>query len=184
MIGRRPSLPASAGFSQTPPALTAEAFQADLEGRVVAAVERSGLAEACARAEASTLRFIVPGDPQPKQRARRGRTRDGSEHWYTPDATSNYRDLVRMHALAALQRKAVRGDRWPDVRSLTPRFAGSLCIFVATDTGDGDNFEKSLYDALQGVLFRNDKQVRAGRWSIAIDRANPRIEVEIQVIGG
>lgn len=45
---------------------------------------------------------------------------------------------------------------------------------------DLDNVCKPLFDALQGVCYRNDSQVCRIELVKAIDRANPRIELELE----
>ena len=40
-----------------------------------------------------------------------------------------------------------------------------------------------LLDVLQGVVFRNDRQCREQHLYHAIDKANPRSEIVVQVIG-
>ena len=43
--------------------------------------------------------------------------------------------------------------------------------------GDLANREKCVEDAMQGVLYENDRQIKAKHTEWILDRANPRIEV-------
>lgn len=45
---------------------------------------------------------------------------------------------------------------------------------------DADNAQGSIYDALQGIAYVNDKQIRRGAFAIVEDTGEPdRIQVEI-----
>lgn len=65
-------------------------------------------------------------------------------------------------------------------RDCTP-FNGAVALTVVlyrpTRTGDIDNYSKLLLDALQGVIYDNDKQVCDLRNIKAHDKHNPRVEV-------
>ncbi|KKM24535.1 hypothetical protein LCGC14_1604140 [marine sediment metagenome] len=43
--------------------------------------------------------------------------------------------------------------------------------------GDLANREKCVEDAMQGVLYENDRQIKAKHTEWILDRANPRVEV-------
>lgn len=45
--------------------------------------------------------------------------------------------------------------------------------------GDLHNYEKVLFDSLQGVAYRNDSQIRRSTMELREDRLNPRVEVMI-----
>lgn len=47
---------------------------------------------------------------------------------------------------------------------------------------DLDNIEKSILDGMNGVLFRDDRQVRATSKRGHLDRINPRVEVRVELI--
>ena len=46
--------------------------------------------------------------------------------------------------------------------------------------GDLANREKCVEDALQGVLYENDRQIKAKHTEWRLDRANPRVEVWVE----
>lgn len=60
---------------------------------------------------------------------------------------------------------------------LTGPLVARITIYYATERPDLD--ESLVLDALQGRVYRNDRQVREKHVYHAIDRANPRAEVEI-----
>lgn len=48
--------------------------------------------------------------------------------------------------------------------------------------GDLDGYQKVLQDALQGVAYRNDSQIRRYEAELHEDRARPRVEVTVSQI--
>lgn len=104
------------------------------------------------------LRFLVPGRPVPKERARMGWTRRRFRRvWYTPEATREYARKAATYANQA------RGDweychglRWPH----DARYALTLTIYTrGLRRPDTDNVLKNVKDALQGVLWDNDRHI-------------------------
>jgi crossover junction endodeoxyribonuclease RusA len=109
------------------------------------------------------MHFIIPGPPVPKGRPRLGHGR----RIYTPPKTANYEAWVRVYALQA----KVRPVEGP--------------VYMALDfylenrrTKDLDNLAKAILDALNGVAYRDDNQVKEVRMRKRLDRDNPRTEVE------
>ena len=95
-----------------------------------------------------------------------------STGWYRTKQADNYRAMV-----ARLCR----------VAKVKPIDKGAVCvtlvIFRGLDRngkmqrGDLDNYQKVLFDALQGFVFRNDSQVRRMLCELRDDRQNPRVEL-------
>lgn len=57
------------------------------------------------------------------------------------------------------------------------------CVFYLPSwRSDADNRIKPLLDALQGVAYENDRQVKAGSWLALVDPERPRAVVSIEVI--
>jgi len=52
-------------------------------------------------------------------------------------------------------------------------------VYRERQAGDLDNRLKVLFDAMQGVFFKDDAQVREIHAYLAEDRHNPRVEVEV-----
>jgi Holliday junction resolvase RusA-like endonuclease len=108
-----------------------------------------------------SIRFVVPGRPVPKARARVPK----NGHAFTPTRTRDYEKKVALCALAKRGGKDhmiegpvalvlfIREDRvevWVE-----PDTAGEAKIMK----WDADNVLKACLDGLQGVLFKNDRQV-------------------------
>lgn len=122
----------------------------------------------------TALAFTVLGNPQPKERARRGKSKSGKVVWYTPKRTVDYEAAVRNVARLAVPRG------WP----MTAAYSLTVTAWLPDGRHrDGDNILKAVGDALQGVLYDNDRRVVE---SIArrggIDRENPRTVVEVAVM--
>ncbi len=106
----------------------------------------------------------VPGNPVPKERPRvvNGRA-------YTPKRTREAEAVVRLHA-----------------RHL-PCLAGpvrlSLAFYRANAVPcDLDNLAKLVSDALNGQAFADDRQIVVLSALKAIDRENPRTEIELEEV--
>lgn len=125
------------------------------------------------RAPAVSVQFTVPGMPQGKERARRGK----GGRWYTPKATRAYEQNVGKAFLAASVGKS-------DGRYLAlfdrPVSLTATAYFPDARRRDGDNVLKAVQDGLKGVAYQDDSQIKVATVAAAIDRANPRTEVEVR----
>jgi Holliday junction resolvase RusA-like endonuclease len=113
-----------------------------------------------------TVQFIVPGEPQPQERARRG----ARGRWYTPSATKDYQERVRW---AWRQSRAASFGEAPITMSVQFHFARPRSHFgsgrnahtlkasalTAIPVGDIDNMLKSVFDGLQSLAFVDDRQI-------------------------
>ncbi len=150
--------------------------------------------------------FTIPGKPVPKARVRFDRR---SGRAYTPFKSRAYEKRVAAEAYSAsrwdrdLEAKTMtRRDDWPEksscARERSTRRAGKSsrcrCAWCASAveldlriylpdrrTRDIDNIAKSLLDGMNGVLFRDDRQVCATAITKELDRANPRVEVVVRL---
>lgn len=114
------------------------------------------------------ISFIVPGVPIPKGRAR-AFVRNGVVIHVTPEKTASYENLVKVKALEAMQgQQPIEGPVCLELTLLfTPpaswskkKTADALCGFVfPTSKPDIDNVLKGICDAMNEVVFRDDKQV-------------------------
>ena len=116
------------------------------------------------------ITFIVPGRPIPYVRmTRRGKYVTDGKHGERVQAYLNY------HAWVAVIAKAA-GVPWLE---------GELGIAVYTRLktkrggGDSSNYRKAIEDALQGICFKNDKQITFGVDTVT--RGCPQDEVEIRL---
>ena len=63
---------------------------------------------------------------------------------------------------------------------LTGRLRARITLFYASERPDLD--ESIVLDAMQGKIYKNDRQVREKHVFHAIDKLNPRAEIEIEEI--
>ena len=108
---------------------------------------------------------MVPGPPVPCEWARKGR-----HGWYTPDATTGYRERiiaawvadgrpslgdapVTVSAVFYVPRPASHFGTGRNARVVRPSRAGAL------PPGDVDNYVKTVLDALNGLAWADDAQV-------------------------
>lgn len=115
------------------------------------------------------LHIVVPGPPQPKERARLG----PNGRWYTPAKTKRYEKAVR----GMMQLVAPRG--WPTDATYE--------VVVWAYFGDGrardaDNVLKACLDAGNECLWRDDSQVIDTVAKRRIDRERPRTEITVTVL--
>lgn len=84
-----------------------------------------------------------------------------------------------MVALAA----RTHSPRWP-WQDKNARYGISVRVYRSRDAGDLDNYEKAIQDALNGVLWHDDSQVRrrgeGGIW--ACEKGAERIEVDVWML--
>lgn len=59
----------------------------------------------------------------------------------------------------------------------------TINLYRPKKTGDLDNFLKVSIDALKGVCFNDDKQVRKITAEMFDDKSNPRVEITIKQYG-
>lgn len=116
------------------------------------------------------ISFVVPGRPQGKGRPR-FTTRGGHARTYTPEATASYENLVKITAMQALVdlpewskdgQFALRIEAYFAVPKSKPKAYRDMAlndIIQPTTKPDMDNIIKSICDALNGVLWHDDKQV-------------------------
>lgn len=109
--------------------------------------------------------FEIPGKAVGKGRPRF--TKNG--HTYTPDATRSYEDLVKVCYTIATDREpptdkavAVYITVWMvPAKSLSKKKKAELTERPPMNKPDVDNIAKIVLDALNGVAWKDDKQVTA-----------------------
>lgn len=131
-------------------------------------------------ADPTVLKFVVPGEPVPKGRARfrivtsRGGKPFGQE--YTPAETRAYEERVKLLAQVAVNQA---GWSWDD----EDRFAVLIRVFRThwEKGGDIDNYGKAALDGMNGTVFPDDRYVRGFACSLMDpDPTSPRVEVEVR----
>ena len=126
----------------------------------------------------TAIGFSVPGHPLTWQRPpEAGRGRYDARGL----AATAYQAVVGGRALQARQRARRRGIVWP--------LDGIYRVSVAgwwpdAREGDEDRLRSLVYDALQGVLYASDRQVKSsGRGGIGLPtRSGPRLAVLVELI--
>ena len=113
--------------------------------------------------------FTLSGPPRPWQRAARGNGRT-----FTAPETAAYQRALAYACLAVLPRG------WP----LDATYSVSI---VATPKdgrcGDWDNYAKQVCDALNGIAWNDDRQVKRGTVEVSDpDRKTAGIRVRIEVM--
>lgn len=128
----------------------------------------------------SELKFTIPDEPVAKERARsaavgvRGNGKPNIRT-YTPAATVAYEKKVAIVAqIAVNQRRWAWGpkDRFTVIVRLFRRYEGK--------GGDIDNYIKSLFDGLNGVVWDDDRAVRSLAVTLSGPSEKPRTEVVIR----
>ena len=127
------------------------------------------------------LEFTVPTAPVAKARARS--TRSG--HHYTPQKTVDFESMVAWYAKAAMAGKPLYEGALivtlyygiPIPKTLEPRIKKGELIYP-TKRPDMDNYEKSVLDAMNGIVYKDDSQIVVLRHIKRYSR-NPRVFITI-----
>lgn len=144
-----------------------------------------------------SVEFVIPGEPKGKGRARSriAKAGDGRQFvtHYTPKDTVEYENLVRMAAHEAMRGEAPTSfpcrvkivaycsipASWSKKKQ-AKALAGEV---FPTGKPDLDNIEKSVFDGMNRIVFRDDSVVcdvtKAKRYS-----AIPRVEVLVRELDG
>lgn len=114
------------------------------------------------------ITFVVPGTPVGKGRPRAAR-RGAHVVMYTPPATASYENLVKLKAEAAMQGRAIIAGAvevalylyvTPPASWSAKKKAAALDGWLyPTTKPDIDNVTKGFFDACNGIVWGDDKQV-------------------------
>ena len=119
-----------------------------------------------------TISFVIPGPPVPKARPRFNRRSRRPAR--TPERTKVFEQRAMTYAREAWPRRAVAGSVSVRIRFFVPD----------ARRRDVDNLAKGVLDSLNGIIWRDDSQVTGMELLKAIDRENPRTEVEVVIQEG
>jgi Holliday junction resolvase RusA-like endonuclease len=109
--------------------------------------------------------FTIPGRPVPKQRPRMGK----NGNVYTPKKCREYEKTVGWVA------KKIFKNPYDGPVSLQVR------VYLARNGGDLDNYVKSIQDGLNGIAWRDDRQVTRLKAGLFVRPGmQERVEVMIQ----
>ncbi len=114
------------------------------------------------------IAFVIPGIPVGKGRPKFAR-RGNFVTTYTPEKTASYENLVKVKAEEAMQgRQVIEGAVsvviWlfvtpPASWSQKKQRAALDGVVFPTSKPDADNCIKGIFDAMNEIVFRDDKQV-------------------------
>ena len=136
-----------------------------------------------------TISFTVFGEPVAQGRPRTA-VIGGHARVYDPEKSRNYKTLVKLVAQEAKPRDLLEGPviltlriyrQIPKSFSKTARAKAHAGELRPTTKPDVSNVLKSIEDALNGVVWVDDRQIVGLVVSKAYDD-NPRVEVEIREI--
>lgn len=127
------------------------------------------------------IEFTVPTAPVAKARARS--TRSGQH--YTPQKTVDFENMVAWYAKAAMAGKPLYEGALivtlyygiPIPKTLEPRIKKGELIYP-TKRPDMDNYEKSVLDGMNGVVYKDDSQIVATFHKKRYTR-NPRVVISV-----
>jgi len=112
------------------------------------------------------INLVIPGRPRPK-----GRPRFNNKGFvYTPSNTRQHEKYVRELALDIVD-KPLEGDLILNV----------TVVIKNRNHGDLDNYVKLVSDALNGIAYQDDKQIKELHGYLYYDK-DERTEVEIKRI--
>ena len=133
------------------------------------------------------MKIIIPGEPRGKQRPRFNR-KTGTT--YTPTETAQYEEMVRLIAKAAYHCKPIEGPvqvmvtgmyKIPESTTKERRRKMQLGLVFPEVKPDIDNVAKIILDALNGIVYKDDKQVV----ELAVKKfydTSPRVIVEVETV--
>ena len=138
------------------------------------------------------MRFTIPGEPCGKARPRV--VRNGAfSHAFTPEKTINYENLIKVQyqqscgsvffASEALEMRVTAYYAIPASASKRKAAAMMCGAIRPTKKPDCDNVIKIIGDALNQVAYKDDSQIVCVYFEKKY-AAIPKVEVELQVIGG
>ena len=113
------------------------------------------------------ITFTVPGQPIPKARAR-----IGGGHGYTPDRTKGHEESI----IVAAREAGYRGE--PDAEST---FNVTIAFHrKGKARADIDNLAKTVLDALNKVVWKDDNQINVLTLGKRINMKNPQTIITIK----
>lgn len=114
------------------------------------------------------LTFHLRGiNPIPKQRPRKG----SNNRMYTPPRTANYQTEVGVLVKNAIVDNLMEVDDYLD------KDLGIIAHFVRNNRRnvDTDNLMKSLKDALEGILWNNDRNIKGESSYLSYNKKRPGV---------
>ena len=139
------------------------------------------------------LKFTVPGEPYGQPRPRFSAV-NGKVHTYNTDESRNYKTQVKLIAQTAAREQGWTFAETEGIgmkvyaymsipKSETKKFhaAAVASDIRPTKKPDVDNIFKAVSDALNGVLYHDDRQILLSRVEKYYSD-EPRVEVEVFIV--
>ena len=118
--------------------------------------------------------FVIPGSPIPWKAPFSGR-----RGTFSDPKMKAYKEHVSMSVWAQMAERKILGT-WP---TAAKRYVMTVRAYFKTKRfADITNIRKNVEDALQGILYENDRSVDHGPGERFHDPVNPRLELVIEVI--
>jgi Holliday junction resolvase RusA-like endonuclease len=136
--------------------------------------------------------FTIPGEPKGKGRPR-ATTANGRVRTYTPEATANYENLVKVSFLQAHGKAEPYAKDVPLVAKISAFFsipqsaskkkqaAMEAGIIKHTHKVDSDNIAKICLDALNKLAYYDDSQI-CELYVKKLYSKTPRVEIQISEV--
>lgn len=135
-----------------------------------------------------SIKFIVPGPPQGKARARTVRKKNGQTFSYTPENTVLYENSIKTFYLQETEKIFNHEEPlqvkitacFVPVKSTSKKRRAQMLNgdIRPTKRPDIDNIVKCILDGLNGVAYRDDTQVvRVEAVKIYAEKAEVRVEI-------
>lgn len=152
------------------------------DGPAAASEGRNRHARQVYAAEPFVMSIDLPYDPRPKERPRSALDREvlmkafigaagnlgtfmamatkGAIHTYTPERTLEYENLLKGEAQAMMMKTRRKPFDIPLEADLVFTLAGDESLWPTSGLdGDGDNLQKAVLDALNTVVFTDDRLI-------------------------
>lgn len=89
-------------------------------------------------------------------------------HRFMTDKGKTFKETIGWAA-----NEAMRGEKW----SLDENYSVEISYYFAHDRSDIDGSNKLVLDALEGIMYENDRKVRELHCYKFLDKDNPRIKI-------
>lgn len=119
------------------------------------------------------VRLVIDGRPRTKKTSQAiGKNKKtGASFIFNPSEIREWTEDARFQARTQYRGKPIEGPVIVNYQ-----------IYRWADMGDLGGFEAAIDDMLQGVVYKNDKQIMGRATAKHIDRENPRVEILVSAV--
>ena len=122
------------------------------------------------------IKFTAAIEPIPLARPR---VNTQTRQAFYPKRSADFKKALSLIAKSAMRGKKPLSGQLKIRLNLYRKFSPTSQMF-----GDVDNHQKAIFDALNGICFEDDKQICEVICRKFQDKKDPRIEIEIEEVGG